>query len=90
MSNLRITFQPDETVKCFEMNIVDDPLGEEIENFSVTVSPLAGDVMTIDPTTACVMITDDDGMCVIRESLASAHIQFYKFKLFCEYLKDLQ
>ena len=62
MSNFQITFQPDETMKCFEMNIINNNLREETENFSVTVSPIAGNVTTVEPTTTCVMITDDDGM----------------------------
>lgn len=62
VSNLQITFQPDETVRCFEMTIINNNNQEETENFTVTVSPVAGDVLIIEPATTCVMITDDDGM----------------------------
>ena len=44
------------------MNIVNDNVREGMENYSVTVSAVAGDVATAEPTTTCVMITDDDGM----------------------------
>ena len=44
------------------MNIVNDDVREGTENYSVTVSGVAGDVATAEPTTTCVMITDDDGM----------------------------
>ena len=62
VSNFQITFQPDETMQCFEMNIVNDNVREGTENFTVTVSPVAGNVTTIEPATTCIMITDDDGM----------------------------
>ena len=62
MSNFQITFQPDETMQCFEMTIINNNIREGTENFSVSVSPVAGNVTTIEPMTTCVMITDDDGM----------------------------
>ena len=49
-------------MQCFEMNIINNNIREGTENFSVSVSPVAGNVTTIEPTTTCVMITDDDGM----------------------------
>ena len=56
-------------MQCFEMNIINDNFREQTENFSVTVSPVAGDVATIEPTTTCVMITDDDGTLVISKAI---------------------
>lgn len=64
MSNLQITFQPDEVIKCFETNIVNNNIGEEPENFTVTVTPVVGNVTAIEPTTTCVTIIDDDGMLI--------------------------
>lgn len=65
MTNFQITFQPDETVKCFEIGVINNNIEEETENFTVTVLPVAGDVAAIEPTTTCVMITDDDGTLMI-------------------------
>ena len=60
-----ITFQPDETMKCFEIDIVNDVIAEAVENFTVTVVPASGDVGVTDPDRAVVCITDDDGKLFI-------------------------
>lgn len=62
MSNRQITFQPDETMRCFEMTIANDNNQEQTEIFNVDVSPVTGDVSTVEPDTTCVTIIDDDGM----------------------------
>lgn len=62
MTNRQITFQPDETMQCFEVTILNNNSPEQTEIFNVTVSPVAGDVATVEPTTTCVTIIDDDGM----------------------------
>ena len=48
-------------MKCFEIDINNDVLPEAVENFTVTVVPVAGDVGVTEPDMAVVCITDDDG-----------------------------
>ena len=77
MSNRRITFQPDETVKCFEITIRNNNNRENTENFTVTVSPVAGDVATSEPSTTCVTITDDDSMSLVTILIHKYHIVMF-------------
>jgi len=55
-------------MKCFEIDIINDVISESVENFTVTVVPVAGDVGVREPDIAIVCITDDDGKLFIAST----------------------
>ncbi len=50
---------------CVDIPIVDDNLSEGTEDFTVDLEPLNPDVQVGDPSTATVIIIDDESMCIV-------------------------
>ncbi len=52
---------------CVDIPIVDDNLSEGTEDFTVDLEPSNPDVQEEDPSTATVIIIDDESKCIVPD-----------------------